>query len=99
MNFKAICERYIETEELDGLFGLVIGGHRDTYDRHGMIFDFAYLAQALEEIGYIDVHLYDWRKTILGKLGIDDYSQAYLPHMDKEHGKLMCLNMEATKGA
>ena len=30
-------------------------------------------------------------------LYIDDYSQSYYPHMDKEDGKLMSLNVEAVK--
>jgi len=25
---------------------------------------------------------------------VDDFSQAYLPHMDKEHGTLVSLNLE-----
>ena len=28
---------------------------------------------------------------------IDDYSQAYIPHMDKDNGTLMSLNVEAIK--
>jgi hypothetical protein len=27
----------------------------------------------------------------------DDHSQAYLPHMDKENGTLISLNIEAVK--
>jgi len=29
---------------------------------------------------------------------IDDFSQGYLPHMDKINGMIMSLNIEATKG-
>jgi hypothetical protein len=29
--------------------------------------------------------------------GFDDYSQAYIPHMDKEGGRLISLNLEAEK--
>ena len=32
-----------------------------------------------------------------GQFIVDDYSQAYLPHMDKEHGLQMSLNLEALK--
>ena len=38
---------------------------------------------------------YDLRDT--EHADIDDCSQAYLPHMDKENGVLMSLNVEATK--
>ena len=64
-----------------------------------MVFDFATLAEGLEAVGFRNVRRYDWRETDVGKLGIDDYSQAYLPHMDKESGRLMMLNVEADKPA
>jgi hypothetical protein len=51
----------------------------------------------LREAGFANVRRYDWRQTEIGRLGIDDYSQAYLPHMDKESGRLMMLNVEATR--
>ena len=37
----------------------------------------------------------DWRDTEHSEL--DDFSQSYLPHMDKDNGKLMSLNIEAVK--
>jgi hypothetical protein len=60
-----------------------------------MIFDFETLASGLREAGFANIQRYDWRQTELGRLGIDDYSQAYLPHMDKANGRLMMLNVEA----
>ena len=38
---------------------------------------------------------WDWRRT--EHAGHDDFSQAYVPHMDKEHGLLISLNVEADK--
>lgn len=96
-DFEAAIERYREARNLQELLGLLIGGQKDDYDWHGMIFDFATLKSGLEEAGFGDVRRYDWRQTELGKLGIDDFSQAYLPHMDKEHGRLMMLNVEALR--
>ena len=49
----------------------------------------------LETIGFTNIHRYDWRDTEHSY--IDDFSQCYLPHMDKENGMLMHLNLEATK--
>jgi hypothetical protein len=49
----------------------------------------------MEEAGFKNVKRYDWKKT--EHFYVDDYSQAYLPHMDKLNGKLMSLNVEATK--
>lgn len=96
-DFEAAIERYREAHNLQELLGLLIGGQKDDYDWHGMIFDFATLKSGMEEAGFRDVRRYDWRQTELGKLGIDDFSQAYLPHMDKERGRLMMLNVEATR--
>jgi len=73
----------------------VVGGQKDAYDHHGMIYDFNYLSKELREIGFGDIHRYDWRNTELRD--IDDYSQAFLPHMDKENGRLMSLNIEGIK--
>ncbi len=96
-DFEAAIARYHEAHNMTELLGLLIGGQKDDYDWHGMIFDFHTLAAGLRDAGFEDVRRYDWRQTELGKLGIDDFSQAYLPHMDKENGRLMMLNVEATR--
>jgi predicted SAM-dependent methyltransferase len=98
-DFQAAVERYLEVGDVEELLGLVIGGQKDDYDWHGMIFDFSLLARGLTEVGFINVRRYDWQQTELAQLGIDDYSQAYLPHMDKENGRLMMLNVLADKPA
>lgn len=98
-DFEACIARYLETQNVPELLGLLIGGQKDDYDWHGMIFDFKLLAEGLKEAGFENVRRYDWRETDLGKAGIDDYSQAYLPHMDKTHGRLMMLNVEANRRA
>ena len=57
--------------------------------------DFKYLEKLLTHEGFKNIHRYDWRKTV--HRDYDDFSQAYIPHMDKEHGILMSLNVEAEK--
>ena len=47
------------------------------------------------EVGFQEVRRWDWRTT--EHTQVDDYSQAHLPHLDKEHGTLMSLNLEAVK--
>lgn len=96
-DFEAAIARYQEARNMTELLGLLIGGQKDEFDWHGMIFDFATLAAGLRDAGFEDIRRYDWRQTELGKLGIDDFSQAYLPHMDKANGRLMMLNVEATR--
>jgi predicted SAM-dependent methyltransferase len=97
MDFEACCIQYQESGNLGELLGLLIGGQKDEYDWHGMIFDYAILADGLAKVGFKNIHRYKWQETELGKNGIDDFSQAYLPHMQKETGRLMMLNIEATK--
>ncbi len=96
-DFAACVAEYAEAGNITDITGLIIGGQRDFYDWHGMIFDFELMRGGLEEAGFTNIRRYDWRETDLGRAGIDDYSQAYLPHMDKENGRLMALNIEADK--
>ena len=49
----------------------------------------------LEDSGFNNVKLWDWSKT--QHSAYDDYSQSYIPHMDKENGSLMSLNIECNK--
>ena len=49
----------------------------------------------LSDLGFTGIAKYDWRNTEHSKF--DDHSQAYLPHMDKNNGTLMSLNMECIK--
>lgn len=96
-DFEACARLYLDGKlerGLEDIRGLVIGGQRDKYDFHGMIFDEADLTAALLDVGFGDVRRWDWRATEHRE--VDDYSQAYLPHMDKENGTLVSLNIEAT---
>ena len=94
----AYCGLYYEKgleDGLSGLIGLISGGQRDEYDFHKMIFDEPFLTAALLRAGFKSTRRWDWRKT--NHVDFDDYSQAYIPHMDKENGRLMSLNLEAIK--
>jgi len=62
---------------------------------HKTGYDFRTLKELLESVGFVDVRLYNWRDTEHSH--IDDHSQAYLPHMQKDTGTLISLNVEATK--
>lgn len=97
MDFEACCEEYKTNRNLPQLLGLLIGGQKDQYDWHGMIFDFETLRQGLAEAGFGKIQRYDWRGSDVGLLGVDDFSQAYLPHLKKDTGRLMMLNVEAIR--
>jgi predicted SAM-dependent methyltransferase len=94
-DFEAIVSYYMENRDLDAVMGLLYGGQDYEQNFHYVCWDFRRLKKDLEEIGFKNIHRYDWRETEHSH--IDDFSQAYLPHMDKENGRLMHLNMEAIK--
>lgn len=60
--------------------GLVNGGQKNEYDIHYNIFDLKILTKILEEIGFDNVKTYDCEEFLKD---FDDYSKAYIPHMDK----------------
>lgn len=94
-DFEKIVEVYLKTKDLKSFLGLLAGRQDYPENTHYGVFDFAYLSEILSEIGFKNTHRYDWRQTV--HKDYDDFSQAYLPHMDKEHGTLMSLNVEAEK--
>ena len=94
-DFQALSEIYAETHDLSLIIGPIVGRQNYLYNFHYNIFDFKSLTDALKKVGFRDIKRYDWRDT--EHADIDDYSQAYIPHMDKENGKLVSLNIEARK--
>lgn len=97
-DFAACAALYYEeglADGLSGLIGLIVGGQRDAFDYHRMIFDERFLTEILHEVGFTEVRPWNWRAT--EHAHIDDYSQAYLPHLAKDTGRQMSLNLEAVK--
>lgn len=94
-NFESVVIRYTLTLDLDELHGLLYSNHDVPFDGHYTIWDFRTMSRDLKNVGFDEIKSYDWRMT--DHSTIDDYSQAYLPHMNKETGLLMSLNVEATK--
>ena len=96
-DFFEINKRYTLHQNLAELRGLILGGGKDEYDIHKSIYDYKKLKAFLENAGFNSVLRYEWRTFDVGLQNIDDYSQAYLPHMDKDSGQLMSLNIKARK--
>jgi len=102
-DLQAICEHYIFHKNLDILIGLLYGGQRHPYDFHYIGWDEKTLTKDLSSIHFKNIKRYDWRET--DHFYIDDYSQCYLPKIsyntrqigEQLDGKLMSLNMKATK--
>lgn len=97
-NFENISKLYCEGKyPLDNFVGLLYGrmpmGSETIY--HKTVYDFNSLKSVLEASSYKNVRFYDWRDTCHAEF--DDHSQAYLPHMDKDNGVLMSLNVECDK--
>ncbi|MFA6407406.1 MAG: methyltransferase domain-containing protein [Candidatus Paceibacterota bacterium] len=62
---------------------------------HKTTYDFKSLKKLLEENGFTKVKKYNWKNRI--HKDHDDYSRAYVPHMDEKKGILISLNVEAVK--
>ena len=97
-NFEAMVNLYLNlgvslNQFLGPLYGEMPMSGEKIY--HRTTYDYDVLYDLLESLGLKDIHRYDWRKTSHAEF--DDHSQAYIPHMDKESGTLISLNVEAIK--
>lgn len=94
-DLEAVFEHYSVHKDLRVHRGLLYGGQTYPENYHYIGWDFKTLKEDLEQVGFTNIRRYDWRAT--EHADMDDYSQSYLPHMDKVNGMLMSLNVEATK--
>lgn len=94
-NIRAAMARYLINKDLKEISGFLWGGQKTEWDFHYNGFDYDSLSNLLTYVGFSKIAEYNWKETEW--FYIDDYSQAYLPHMDKGTGKLMSLNMIAIK--
>ena len=97
-NFKEMVTMYlngdINLESILGpLYGKMIMGEEIIY--HRTTYDYMSLKTLLVDLGMKNIVKWDWRKTSHSKF--DDHSQAYIPHMNKDNGTLISLNLEAIK--
>ena len=94
-DFSKLCEVYQRYGKLELVIGALFGRGDFLYNIHYNVFDLAVLSETLQRCGFVNVRRYDWVNT--EHANVDDYSQAYIPHMDKEHGTLISLNVECNK--
>jgi predicted SAM-dependent methyltransferase len=97
-DFRQIAHLYLNKtydlhKFLGPLYGKMTMGKETIY--HKTVYDLHSLSSLLYDLNFKNIHLYDWRRT--DHANFDDHSQAYLPHMDKENGKLLSLNLECIK--
>lgn len=94
-NFEAIVEAYHKFKDIKLLLGMLYGRQNYGENTHYTMFDRKYYAELLNEAGFSEPKDYDWRDFL--PKGYDDFSRAYLPHMDFENGIQMMLNVDAIK--
>ena len=100
-DFKALIKIYEQTDDLHKVIGPLFGrmtidtvvGERVLY--HKTVWDQKKLSEFLQDNGFADIALWDWKSTEHSQ--VDDHSQAFYPHMDKENGTMVSLNIEAVK--
>lgn len=97
-DFEEIAHLYVHSclplsTFLGPLYGKMQMGNQTIY--HKTVYDFKELQMLLKSLNFQNVYVYDWRSTDHAQF--DDHSQAYIPHMNKEHGRLISLNIQAVK--
>jgi predicted SAM-dependent methyltransferase len=101
-DFDKLIEVYLATGKniskiIGPLFGRMELNTKSSKDFifHKSIFNLDSLKKTLMDAGFDSVEKWDWRQTEHSE--VDDHSQAYYPHMDKENGILISLNVQCKK--
>ena len=97
-NFEVLSSLYSGgTINIDKVLGPLYGRMpmENSIIYHKTVYDFKSLKEILESCKFTNVQYYDWRETEHAQF--DDHSQAYIPHLDKEDGVLISLNIECLK--
>lgn len=96
-NIESLIQVYQETGSIANIIGPMYGRIETDYGclYHKAIYDYKTLGFLMRVVGFRAIRKWDWRTTEHSY--VDDGSQAYFPHMDKENGLLMSLNIEGTK--
>jgi len=96
-DFESMTKLYSQGESLEKFLGPLFGRMKmgDSIIYHKTTYDLKSLSTVLNNCGFYDIKKYNWRDTEHSMF--DDHSQAYIPHMDKENGTLISLNIECKK--
>lgn len=100
-DFSALLSVYSNCGDLNRVVGPLYGRWEVSpgiFLYHKTVYDFVSLKRVLESAGFVDPVRWNWSEIFVGELDdFDDYSRAYVPHMDIEHGKLISLNVQCRK--
>lgn len=100
-DFDSLLKIYQATGKIENILGPLYGqmdindGEKMLTIYHKTVYNFSSLKKLLADNGFEKIKRYKWQETI--HKDYDDHSQAYFPHMDKENGVLLSLNVEAIK--
>ena len=97
-DFKKMIKLYFNNGySVDRFLGPLYGKMKmgDKFIYHKTTYDYSSLYFLLSLNGFNNIKPWDWKEVDHEKF--DDCSQAYLPHMDKENGELISLNLECNK--
>ncbi len=99
-NFEQLINVYKKTEEIEKILGPLFGKwsiEKESFIYHKTVYDRKSLTLLLEKIGFEQIELWNWKKVFKNNLDYDDHSQAYYPHMDKQNGIHISLNIQCKK--
>lgn len=97
-DFESMSKLYTDKKiKLNQILGPLFGkmNMNNNFIYHKTVYDFDNLYELLNSVGMNNISKYDWRKTDHSMF--DDHSQAYIPHMDKDNGTLISLNIQGIK--
>ena len=97
-NLKALFSVYQNTKDILTIVGPLYGRMKisnDKYIYHKVVYDYSLLKNILRKAGFKKIRRYNWKETTHS--AYDDHSQAYFPHMKKDTGIQISLNVECQK--
>lgn len=100
-DFGQLIKIYETSKDIRKILGPLFGrmevdkGNEKELIFHKVVYDEVSLKALLQSAGFDKVEKWDWRQTEHSM--IDDHSQAYYPHMEKETGIQVSLNIQAQK--
>ncbi len=99
-DLDALIKVYSLTGEIKNILGPLFGKWeitKNNFHYHKVVYDEKLLTSFLEEAGFKNIKKWDWREVFKENKDYDDHSQAYFPHMDKENGIHVSLNLQGIK--
>jgi len=99
-NFPKLVDVYQTSKDLSSILGPLYGkwdiGNQE-FIYHKTVYDENSLNKVLEQVGFKNIKSWDWQEFFKEQKDFDDHSQAYYPHMQKDSGIHVSLNLQCEK--